>query len=125
MTEKERLASTCQGATTGQFDDFFDKQNISTERLEAFIERPETMAGNTANEKLFLQLYKTGLQNIPDRKLMLSHIYRVYHSQIESKKQAAPGLNYDAIKVYFSDFQNVELRKGFFPDTAKGMEEKK
>ncbi len=98
MTEKERLASTCQGATTGQFDDFFDKQNISKERLEAFIEKPEEMTGKTANEKLFLQLYKTGLQNIPDRELMLAHIYRVYHSQIESKKQAAPGLSFDEIK---------------------------
>jgi hypothetical protein len=25
MTEKERMASTCQGATTGLFDDFFDQ----------------------------------------------------------------------------------------------------
>ena len=28
MTDKERLASTCQGAMTGLGDDFFDKQRL-------------------------------------------------------------------------------------------------
>jgi hypothetical protein len=99
MTEKERLASTCQGATTGLFDDFFDKQNLSGEALKGFIENPQQLSGANANQQLFLTLYTTGLRNLPDLQLTLSYVYRVYSAQVESKKQALPGLSYDEIKT--------------------------
>ena len=99
MTAKERLASTCQGATTGLFDDFFDKQNFTGEGLKQFIEDPKQAKANNASQHLFLQLYTTGLQNTPDPKFTLSYVYRVYQAQLESKKQAAPGLSYEDIKA--------------------------
>ena len=52
MTDKERLASTCQGAMTGLGDDFFDKQRLSEQGVKDFIEKPELFNGNTASEKL-------------------------------------------------------------------------
>ena len=61
MTNKERLASTCQGAMTGLGDDFFDKQRLSEAALKDFIESPELFTGNTGSEKLFLHFYKTAL----------------------------------------------------------------
>ncbi len=105
MTEKERLASTCQGATTGLFDDFFDKQNLSVADLKNFIEKSQQFKGANANQQLFLNLYTTGLQNLPDPDLTRSYVYRVYQAQVESKKQASPGLTYDEIKT-------ITLNKG-------------
>ncbi len=99
MTQAERLASTCQGATTGLFDDFFDKQNFTGEGLKQFIEDPTQSRSSNASQHLFLQLYRTGLQNMPDPKWTLSYVYRVYQAQIESKKQAVPGLSFEEIKA--------------------------
>ena len=105
MTDKERLASTCQGAMTGLGDDFFDKQRLSEAALKDFIEKPELFNGNTASEKLFLYFYKTALANAPQQKQMQQQIYRVYHVQLLSKTQARPGLSYESIK-------DITLRKG-------------
>lgn len=105
MTDKERLASTCQGATTGLFDDFFDKQGPGSEALKDFIEKPDQLKGNNANQQLFLDLYTIGLQNLPDPQLTLGWVYRVYKAQVESKKQADPGLSYDEIR-------SITLNKG-------------
>jgi len=99
MTATERLASTCQGATTGLFDDFFDKQHFDGEELKKFIEDPTQARGNNASQYLFLELYKTGLQNMPDKKWTLRYVYHVYQAQLETKKQAAPGLSFEEIKA--------------------------
>ena len=99
MSATERLASTCQGATTGLFDDFFDKQNFTGESLKQFIEDPKQSKANNASQQLFLQLYTTGLQNMPDPQYTLSYVYRVYQAQVESKKQAVPGLGFEEIKA--------------------------
>jgi|GEM_PF-242604 len=98
MTFRERLASTCQGATTGLFDDFFDKQHFTGEALRSFLEHPEQSVAANANQQLFLKLYSTGLKNLPDPQITLSWVYRVYKAQQESEKQASPGLSYEEIK---------------------------
>ncbi len=105
MTDKERMAGTCQGGMTGLGDDFFDKQRLSEAALKDFIERPELFNGNTASEKLFLHFYKTALANAPHPERMQEQVYRVYHAQLLSKRQARPGLTYEAIK-------DITLRKG-------------
>ena len=105
MTDKERTASTCQGAMTGLGDDFFDKQRLSEEGVKDFIERPELFNGNTASEKLFLNFYKAALANAPKPTQMQEQIYRVFHAQLLSKQQAKPGLSYEVIK-------DITLRKG-------------
>lgn len=105
MTGKERLASTCQGAMTGLFDDFFDKQRLSDEGLIAFLINPGTVNANSSNEKLFLHFYTTALANAADPELMQERLYRVYHAQVLSKNQAAPGLSY-------TEIENITLLKG-------------
>ena len=99
MSATERLASTCQGATTGLFDDFFDRQHFTGEGLKQFIEDPTQARASNASQQLFLRLYTTGLQNMPNPKYTLSYVYRVYQAQVESKKQAAPGLSFEEIKA--------------------------
>jgi hypothetical protein len=105
MTDKERMACSCQGAMTGLGDDFFDKQRLSEEALKDFIQKPELFYGNTASEKLFLHFYKTALTNAPKPEQMQQQVYRVYHAQLLSRQQAQPGLSYEVMK-------DITLRKG-------------
>ena len=105
MTDKERLASTCQGAMTGLGDDFFDKQRLSEAALKDFIESPELFTGNTASEKLFLHFYKTALANAPKPALVKQQILRVFQAQLLSKQQDKPGLSYEVLK-------DITIRKG-------------
>lgn len=105
MTDKERLAGTCQGAMTGLGDDFFDKQRLSEQGVKDFIERPGEFTGNTASEKLFLNFYKTALANAPEPDQMQQQIYKVFQAQLLSKQQDAPGLSYEVMK-------DITIRKG-------------
>jgi len=98
MTDKERMASTCQGAMTGLGDDFFDKQRLSEQGVKDFIEKPHMFNGNTASEKLFLDFYKTALANTPQPSKMQEQIYKVFYAQLLSKQQDQPGLSYEIIK---------------------------
>ncbi len=105
MTAQERLASTCQGAMTGLFDDFFDKQRLSDKALEDLINKPDDITGTTANENLFLKFYKMALANAPLPALMQDHLSRVYLAQLLSKQQALPVLSYDILN-------DITIRKG-------------
>ena len=105
MTEKERLASTCQGAMTGLADDFFDKEKLSEEALIEYIERPQGIEGNTANEKLSLLFYRNALANVPDAAAMRLRLYRVFQAQVLSKKQSKYNLSAEELK-------DITLRKG-------------
>lgn len=92
MTNQERLALTYQGAMTGLFDDFFDKEKMTDEAVKAFMETPEQISGNNKRQQLFLQFYKKALQYTHNRQLMLQYLRKVYDAQIESKKQAVGGM---------------------------------
>ena len=97
MTLRERLALTYQGAMTGLGDDFFDKQGTSAETVKAFIETPEKFTGNSASEKLFLSFYKKSLEYAHDPALVKQYLRKVFAAQVDSKKQASPGLTRDEI----------------------------
>jgi hypothetical protein len=98
MTEKERLASTCQGAMTGLGDDFFDKQRLSEQGVKDFIEKPGMFTGNTASEKLFLDFYKTALASAPRPVQMQEQLFKVFHAQLLSKQQDVRGLSFEVMK---------------------------
>ncbi|MCY7311748.1 MAG: hypothetical protein LH619_13310 [Chitinophagaceae bacterium] len=97
MSQRERMALMYQGAMTGLGDDFFDKQGTSTETVKEFIEHPEQFTGHTANERLFLSFYKKSLEHAHDASLVKKYLRKVFAAQVESKKQAAPGLTRDEI----------------------------
>lgn len=88
MTHQERLALTYQGAMTGLFDDFFDKEKMTDDTVKAFMETPELIKGNNKRQKLFLEFYKKALQYSHNPELMLHYLRKVHDAQIESKKQA-------------------------------------
>lgn len=105
MTRKERLALTYQGAMTGLFDDFFDKFDMSDEKVKSFMEKPDQLKGENSAEKLFLIFYKNALLNAHDPVLVSKYLRQVYQAQIESKKQAEPGLSEKEIL-------DITLKKG-------------
>jgi len=98
MTLRERMACTYQGAMTGLFDDFFDRHDMPDEMLKNFIESPERLVGKNSSEQLFLHFYQNALQHFCDKELTLHYLREVYNAQVESKKQAMPGLTKDEIK---------------------------
>jgi hypothetical protein len=97
MTEKERLALTYQGAATGLFDDFFDKQGTPQEALNMLLEKPNEIIGKNSVENLFLHFYRKSIEYAEEPGLMLSYVQKVYEAQLESKKQASTGLTPDQI----------------------------
>lgn len=97
MTERERFALTYLGAVTGLFDDFFDKQYLAEEKIRALAERPGDLKPQSSNEKLFLDFYNKALLYVHDRELLSVYVRKVYDAQIESKKQATPGLSKEEI----------------------------
>ena len=105
MTLQERKALTFQGAMTGLGDDFFDKQGTAAETVKAFIEHPEKFSGQTSSERLFLSFYKKSLDYAHDPELVKTYLRKVFAAQVESKKQAKPGLSQEEIL-------NITLNKG-------------
>ena len=97
MTMKERLALTYQGAMTGLFDDFFDKHYMTDEKVKMFMEEPLALVGETSSQRLFLDFYKKSLQYAHVAEMMVKCLRKVYEAQIESKKQATPGLTKNEI----------------------------
>jgi len=97
MSGRERMSSTCQGAMTGLFDDFFDKQDLPEAALKALLEGQQAN-GDSSNEKLFLHFYNTALSNCSDPATMKKRLWQVYEAQVESKKQAGTFLTESEIK---------------------------
>lgn len=94
MTERERCCSTAQGAMTGLFDDFFDKQFLDEENIKSAIEnniQPE----RSSNEILFSLFYQKALEAAPSAALVKQRLLDVYQAQLESKKQVSGDLSYD------------------------------
>lgn len=98
MTERERLALSYQGAMTGLFDDFFDKHGMPEEQLLSFINDPSAFQGNNSSEKLFLALFREALKLSHNPELTIHFLRKVYNAQVDSKKQAQPGLTKDEIR---------------------------
>lgn len=98
MTEKERWASSSQGAMTGLFDDFFDKDYLEDAEVKNKIIAPGIELPHQSNERLFDLFYKKALQTVPDKNAMQQTLYAVYEAQVKSKQQVDPMLSADDIK---------------------------
>ncbi len=87
LTEKERWTATCQGAMTGLFDDFFDKNFLDKHAILLKTLRKTEAGEKKQNEKLFEIFYDYAFQHIHDRHKMTEALKDVYEAQLESKKQ--------------------------------------
>ena len=95
MTREERFRLSYLGAITGLFDDFFDRYQTNPQRIQAFIETPDKVTANTAQEAVFLDFYQKALQ-FPESKQLNYYIRRItkaqYYSQWQAKVEIQPSL---------------------------------
>lgn len=125
MSMAERMAASSQGAMTGLFDDFFDKQYMSDHTIENVLQA-ETAIYKRSNEKLFDVFYKNALQQVPDKKKMLETLMNVYKAQLESKKQVQDNISeaqIQAITFYKGGTSLLFYRSAFLP--VPSIEEEK
>lgn len=120
MTPIERRAATSQGAMTGLFDDFFDKEYLSETAIENILSQKQG-AVKHANERLFHLFYQDALQQVPDKELMKKMLSDVYDAQQESKKQATssiPAKELEAITLNKGGASLLFYRTAFSPPAA-------
>ncbi len=92
MTERERTAATYLGASTGLFDDFFDRTELSDDYLKNLISLPETYTGQNSNERLANFCWIQALAHTASPPLLLKYAAKVHEAQIESRKQQTEDL---------------------------------
>jgi hypothetical protein len=118
MSGKERLASTCQGAMTGLFDDFFDKDYMDDEKVKSKINPLQSHDNQQSNERLFNSFYEKALINVPDKSRMQHALLAVHNAQVKSKKQADPSLTLGEIQAVTEEKGGTSLlfyRTAFLP----------
>lgn len=87
MTHEERWASTAQGAMTGLFDDFFDKNYLDENAIEKMIHGNDNSIIKKSNQRLFDLFYQKALVHCPDKKRLQQALSEVHKAQVESRKQ--------------------------------------
>jgi len=88
MSYRERMAFTYQGAMTGLFDDFFDKEITSDHAVKQLMNSPDSAPVNNSRQALFLDFYRNALDFSHSPGSTRHYLQKVYEAQIESKQQA-------------------------------------
>jgi hypothetical protein len=99
MTLRERKALTFQGALTGLYDDFFDKEKWKEKPVLEMMNNPFTYSAKDSAEKLFLfflQQVHLNLENKNDFSILFHQIYQI---QNETKKQINSTLSLSELKT--------------------------
>ncbi|MEP7165146.1 MAG: hypothetical protein ABI741_10640 [Ferruginibacter sp.] len=123
MTFPERWASTCQGAMTGLFDDFFDKDYLPDDAVEKLIDPGNVSAAKRSNQQLFDLFYKNALQHAPDNKHIQETLREVYKAQVESKKQKGPITKTELTDLtFFKGGSSVIFYRAAFSPAASAAE---
>lgn len=97
MSLKERWCSTCQGAMTGLFDDFFDKDKLEEGAIRELLD-DDKVSYKTAKETLFSAFFKKALQEAPDSLFVRSTLTDVYQAQILSRQQEQSTISQEDIR---------------------------
>ena len=105
MNERERKASTFQGALTGLYDDFFDKTHIRSAEIKKMMADPEGFDASTSLENLFIKFLIKVHDNLYHKKFFNNRFDQVYNAQTESRKQVSDELSFEAL-------QEITFRKG-------------
>ncbi len=125
MSSGERTAATSQGAMTGLFDDFFDKQYLSDASIEKILQNENAFA-KKSNEKLFMFFYRKALQSVPDKQKMQQRLMDVYKAQLESKKQVQPFITEKEIReiTFYKGGASLLFYRSAFLPVPSAAEEK-
>jgi len=124
MTYSERWVSTCQGAITGLFDDFFDDLKLPEEQIVRLVNNPEGIVPSSSNEKLFLEFYKIVLQKAAFPNSIKKQLMLVHKAQVASVEQEDPKIDAsriweitrlkggDSVLFYRTAFDNLPVEGG-------------
>lgn len=124
MSSAERKTSTCQGAMTGLFDDFFDKTERRPASIEAML--ASSCIASDSNEELFLFFFQNALDTVPDKTKMLDALNKVHEAQTGSMKQVSEMISIEEISNITFEKGGTSLlfyRTAFSPHPSK-LEEK-
>jgi len=105
MTNRERWAATAQGAMTGLFDDFFDKDFLTDDAVKQLMSNPDADNSQRSNEQLFNRFYSIALQHCADPLLLRNSLEKVYDAQVKSKTQSNGKLSTESL-------QSITFEKG-------------
>jgi hypothetical protein len=126
MRDQERWASTCQGAMTGLFDDFFDKEYMEDEKVKSKITPGKSENIQQSNEQLFDLFYGNVLNSVPEKMNMQQALLAVHEAQVRSKEQVDPTTPMEKIESVTMEKGGTSLlfyRTAFSPPPAE-MESK-
>lgn len=98
LTQRERLACTFMGATTGLFDDFYDKKLLPDDYIKNLYTKPHQYCGQNDNERLFNLCVITALENAADKEILMENAGRVHAAQMASRLQTDNTLSQEAIQ---------------------------
>jgi len=98
MTKSERWVSTCQGAITGLFDDFFDDIKLPEEQIVNMVNNPDSVNPISSNVGLFLEFYKIALQKAQFPRSIKKQLLLVHKAQVASVEQETS--NIDASRIW-------------------------
>ncbi len=87
ISERERWISTCQGATTGLFDDFFDEKYLNEIDILEKIEISKPIVSKNSNEDLFDFFYLKSLELSENPETIKECSRAIYKEQVISKLQ--------------------------------------
>ncbi len=93
LSEKERMISTCQGATTGLFDDFFDEKYLNEIDILEKIEISKKSLSKNSNEDLFDFFYLKSLELSENPETIKGCSRAIYKEQVKSKLQQTGNLS--------------------------------
>jgi hypothetical protein len=98
LTHRERLAATFMGASTGLFDDFYDKKLLPDAYIKDLYTRPYQFRGENDNERLFNLCVITALDNAENKDMVMENAGRVHAAQMASRLQTDNTLSHEAIQ---------------------------
>lgn len=99
LSEMERSSITYLGALTGPFDEFFDRDNLSFEKLEDFVYRTELFKPERSIEAFCIFCYKEALELSGQPDALKKAFMEVLRTQMESKKQQGEKLDIEKLKT--------------------------
>ena len=105
MTNRERWAATAQGAMTGLFDDFFDKDFLTDEAVKSLMNNPDADNNKRSNENLFNRFYSIALKHADEPLLIRNSLEKVFDAQVKSKSQTNG-------KLSTGSLQSITFEKG-------------
>jgi hypothetical protein len=105
LSKSERMLMTKLSSAAPLFDDYFDDDSLSPERLKLFITQPEKVKPGNTKEELFLKLLLEIKAEAKQYDYFNEVCLKVYESQMMAKEQQHGELAYD-------DLHKISFDKG-------------